>query len=145
MIASMARWMGFIGRFIMIVSTLGVFFVLLGLVFCLLVLGADDAFVTKMGPFGEFLRQNTSTLAVLAVAILLLNSLQIAAGYYLFWASRDFYNVARTNEADQDFLAAGLVRLKNAAKISTTVAVFQLLVNVLAGLALTGLDKLAAA
>ena len=143
MIASMAKWMGFIGRFIMIVSVIGLFFILLGFVFCLLMLGADDAILSEMGKFGEFVKNNNVTLAVLAAAFLLLNSLQVAAGYHLFWASRNFDNVARTNEADQDFLAAGLVRLRTAAKISTTVALFQLAVNVLAVMALTGLKELA--
>lgn len=143
MIASMARWMGFIGWFVMIVSAIGVFFIVLGMLFCLLVLGSGGEFLEKMGSFGEFLRANQSTLAFLFAALLLLNSLQIAAGYYLYWASRDFDNVARTNEADQDYLASGLTRLRNCAKISTTVAIFQLLVNILAGLALTDLQKLA--
>jgi hypothetical protein len=142
MIASMARWMGFIGRFVMIVSAIGLFLVLLGFCFCLLMFAGSGAIIEKLGPFGEFLKENQSTLMVLAAAMCLLNALQIAAGYYLFWASRDFDNVARTNEADQDFLASGLTRLKNCAKISTTVAVFQLLVNLLAGLALTNLQKL---
>jgi hypothetical protein len=143
MIASMARWMGFISWFVMIVSAIGVFFIVLGLLFCLLLLGSSGEILEKMGPFGEFLQANQSTLAFLFAAMLLLNSLQIAAGYYLYWASRDFDNVARTNEADQDFLASGFTRLRNCAKISTTVAIFQLLVNILAGLALTDLQKLA--
>ena len=142
MIASMARWMGFMGRFIIIVSILGVFFILLGLVFCLLMLASGDELLGKMGPFGRFIDDNKATLVVLMTGLLLLNSLQIAAGYYLFWASRDFDNVARTDEADQDFLAAGLTRLKTTAKISTTVAIFQLLVNILAGMALVGVEKL---
>jgi hypothetical protein len=95
-----------------------------------------------MGPFGQFMDDNKATLAVLMTGLLLLNSLQLAAGYYLFWASQDFDNVARTDEADQDFLASGLTRLKTTAKISTTVAVFQLLVNILAGMALVGIERL---
>lgn len=143
MIASMARWMGFIGWFVMVVSAIGLFFILLGSLFCMFVLGSSEQMLEKMGSFGEFLQANQSTLAFLFAALLLLNSMQIAAGYYLYWASRDFDNVARTDEADQDFLASGLTRLRDAAKISTTVALFQLLVNILAGLALTDLQKLA--
>lgn len=142
MIASMARWMGFMGRFIIIVSILGVFFILLGLVFSLLILTSGGELFEKMGPFGQFLNDNKATLAVLMTGMLLLNCLQLAAGYYLFWASRDFDNVARTDQADQDFLASGLTRLKTTAKISTTVAVFQLLVNIFAGMALVGVERL---
>jgi hypothetical protein len=142
MIASMARWMGFIGMFVLIVSAIGIFFILLGVSFFALILGSDNALLTEMGKFGVFLRENQWALSALAAAMLLLNILQVAAGYYLYWASRAFNDVARTNEADQDFLALGLTQLKTAAKISTTVAVFQLLVNVAAGFALTGLENL---
>lgn len=142
MIASMARWMGFIGWFIMVASSIGVFGIVVGFLFLMLVSGNGGAMLEKMGSFGEFLQANQSTLGFLFAALLLVNALQIAAGYYLYWASRDFDNVARTNEADQDFLASGLTRLRDCAKISTTVAIFQLLVNVLAGLALTDIQKL---
>jgi len=142
MIASMARWMAFIGVFVMIVTVIGAFFVLLGVVFCMLMLGGEGAILEQMGPFGTFIQENRWTLTALAAVTILLNSLQFFAGYHLFWASRDFDNVARTNEADQDFLASGFLRLKTCAKISTTVAVFQLLVNICAGMTLTNLQNL---
>jgi hypothetical protein len=66
----------------------------------------------------------------LMIALLVAGGVAVWAGTVLYRSGDDFNNVARTDLADQDFLARGLDRLRLFFKIQVLMTVFWALVSV---------------
>jgi len=137
MIESMARWMRFIGILTIID---GVFLVLAGVVFLAGFVFAPVTVVAALGTFGHFMEANQTLLAVFSVAALSLAGLTLYAGSVLCQAAECFDRVARTDIADQTYVANGLDHLKRYLQILIFSGVVGLLVGIVAVLVIAALS-----
>ncbi|HWE40018.1 MAG TPA: hypothetical protein VG406_25935 [Isosphaeraceae bacterium] len=133
MILSMARWMRFVGAVKIGASFFTGFLVLVALIF----VGAGMS--TGRPDFARverFVAENRLWFGALGVFALLLSVVGMVLGYVLYEAADDFEQVARTDEADVDYTASGLLRLKTYVKVSVLLGVAALLVAIAAGVVL---------
>jgi hypothetical protein len=109
MIESMARWMGFIGILTVIN---GVILALASMVIVLAVVVAPAEVTDRMGDLGKFIEANRILLGAFSLFALALAGLTVYAGSVLTQAADCFTKVARTDLADQSYVANGLDLLK---------------------------------
>jgi hypothetical protein len=129
MILSMARWMRFVGAVKIGASFVTTFLVLVALIFY----GAGMS--TGRADFARVERvvaDNRLWFSALGVFALVLSAAGIVLGYILYQAADDFEQVARTDEADVDYTASGLLRLKTYMKVSVLLVVAAALVAIAA-------------
>jgi hypothetical protein len=134
MILSMARWMKFIGVIKVVVSLLTLFLVLVTLIFVGAVMGAD---LSGMGKAGRLINENRIAFFSLGVFGVILGIAGTWLGFVLCQAAEDFERVVRSDEADQDYITAGLVQLKTYFKVSILLGFVVVLVGITAGIALS--------
>ncbi|HEV3121865.1 MAG TPA: hypothetical protein VGY53_08190 [Isosphaeraceae bacterium] len=134
MIESMARWMRFIGILTIID---GAIMILLGIVFMAGMVFAPVTVVARLGTFGHFIEANQSLLAVFSIATIALSGLTIYAGSVLCQAADSFDRVARTDVADQAFVANGLDHIKLYLQILIVSGVVGLLMAIVTILVIT--------
>ncbi len=79
---------------------------------------------------------NKLTFFSLGVFTLILAFVGTLMGFVLYQAAEDFDRVVRTNEADQDYITAGLTQLETYFKVSILLAFAAVLVAMTAGLSL---------
>jgi hypothetical protein len=130
MILSMARWMRFIGAVKVVGSLLTTFLLLVALIF----VGAGMS--TGRAEFGKVERivsENRLMFSVLGLFALALSVAGAVLGYVLYQAADDFDQVARSDEADQDYIASGLLRLKMYFQVSILLGIATALIGVAAG------------
>ncbi len=135
MIRDMARWMKFIGIVKIVGSLLTLFVVLVALIYSGVELGAG-ADLTPLGKAGRILADNKVTFFSLGAFVLILAVVGTVLGFVLTQAADDFDRVARTNEADQDYITAGLIQLETYFKYSILLALAALPVGLIAGIGL---------
>jgi hypothetical protein len=133
MIRSMARWMRFIGAVKVIESLAIAFLVLVGMIYVGAELGSG---LTALGKAGRLIAENQITFFALAVVALILSVAGAWLGFVLYQAAEDFDRVARSDEADQDYITAGVVQLNTYFKVSILLGVALVLVALTAGIGL---------
>jgi hypothetical protein len=133
MIASMARWMRFIGFVTIAAGMVAFVFLLIGLSLGGAALRSDDPSLAKIA---TAIRSNVTAYAALFIFGLLASALSVVAGLALEYASEDFDKAARTDVADQDFIADGLAWLKTYFKINVALAVAGMLVALAAAMSM---------
>jgi hypothetical protein len=133
MIHSMARWMKFIGVVKIVGSLLVLFVALVALIYAGVELVSDPAALGKMG---GIVADNKLTFFSLGAFTLILGGVGTVLGFVLYQAAEDFDRVVRTNEADQDYITAGLIQLETYFKVSVLLAVATVLVGMTAGVGL---------
>ena len=127
--------MKFIGIVKIVASLLTLFVVLVGLIYSGVELGSG-ADLTPLGKAGRILADNKVTFFGLGVFVLILGGVGIVLGFVLTQAADDFDRVARTNEADQDYITAGLIQLETYFKYSILLGLAAVLVGMTAGIGL---------
>jgi hypothetical protein len=130
MILSMAHWMRFVGLVKLVTSLITLFFVLVGLIFVGAQMGTG---LPEMGKFGQLIRENLAVFFSLGLFALLLAIVGVWLGFLLYSAGEDFVRVAKTDEADQDYITAGLIQLKVYMKVSILLALATVLVAATVG------------
>ncbi len=133
MIHSMARWMKFIGVVKIVGSLLVLFVALVALIYAHGEMASDPA---ALGKVGLIIADNKLTFFSLGVFTLILAFVGTLMGFVLYQAAEDFDRVVRTNEADQDYITAGLTQLETYFKVSILLAFAAVLVAMTAGLSL---------
>ncbi len=133
MIYNMARWMKFIGVVKIVGSLLVLFVALVALIYAGVEMVSDPAGLGKMG---RILADNKLTFFSLGAFTLILGGVGTVMGCVLYQAAEDFDRVVRTNEADQDYITAGLIQLETYFKVSILLAFAAVLVAMTAGLSL---------
>jgi hypothetical protein len=133
MILSMARWMKFIGAVKVISGILMLFFVLVGLIFVGSQMGSG---LPALGKTGRLIDENKLTFLGLGVFALLLGVAGTWLGFVLYQAAEDFERVVRSDEADQDYITAGLIQVKTYFKVSILLGLVAILVAITAGISL---------
>jgi Mn2+/Fe2+ NRAMP family transporter len=133
MIHSMARWMKFLGVVKIVGSMLVLFVALVALIYAGVEMVSDPAALGKMG---RVLADNKLTFFCLGAFTLILAVVGTVMGFVLYQAADDFDRVVRTNEADQDYITAGLIQLETYFKVSVLLAFAAVLVGMTAGLSL---------
>jgi hypothetical protein len=154
MIASMARWMRFIGAVKVVGGLATVFVLLVGIIFGGGALtagpptntGADAPSITvsvngteRKVPLEKVRRivaDNQITFYALGAFGLILGVAGTMLGFVLHQAADSFEHVARTDVADQDYVTAGITQLNTYFKISILLGVAAVLVAITAGLGL---------
>jgi len=131
MILSMARWMKFIGAIKVVTGLLTLFAVLVGLIFVGAEMGSG---LPGLGKVGKLIGENRVTFLALGVFALVLALAGTWLGVVLYQAAEDFVRVVRTDEADQDYITAGLIQLKTYFKISILLAFATVLVALTVGI-----------
>jgi hypothetical protein len=131
MILSMARWMKFIGAVKVVAGLLTLFVVLVGLIFVGAEMGSG---LPGLGKVGRLIGENTVIFFSLGVFALVLALAGTWLGFVLYQAAEDFVRVVRTDEADQDYITAGLIQLKTYFKVSILLAFATVLVAMTAGI-----------
>jgi hypothetical protein len=132
-IRSMVRWMRFIGAFKVIVSLAMGFVVLVGMIYVGAGMGSDLA---RLGGAGRLIAENRATFFALDAFALLLTVAGVWLGFVLYQAADAFEQVALTDEADQDYVTAGIVQLNTYLKISILLGLAAALVALAAGVSL---------
>jgi hypothetical protein len=135
MIHSMARWMKFVGIVKIVGSLVMMFVVLVGLIYSGVELGAG-AELAPLGKAGRILADNKVTFFSLGAFALILAVVGTILGFVLTQAADDFEQVVRTNEADQDYITAGLIQLETYFKYSILLALAAVPVAMIAGIGL---------
>jgi len=133
MILSMARWMRFIGVIKVISGLLTGFIVLIGLIY----VGAEvGTGLRALGKVGRLVSENQVVFFALGLFALMLTVVATILGYVLVRAADDFERVARSDEADQDYITAGIVQLNTYFKVSILLGVTVVLVAIAAAIGL---------
>jgi hypothetical protein len=114
-ILSMARWMRFIGVIKVIGGLVAGFFVLVGMIYVGAGMGTS---LPALGDAGRVVSENPVTFFTLGVVALLLTVAATWLGVVLYQAADDFERVARTDEADQDYITAGVMQLNTYFRVS---------------------------
>jgi len=133
MIHSMARWMKFIGVYNIVVSLLVLFVALVASIYAGVEMVSEPAALGKMG---RILAENKLTFFSLGAFTLILGGVGTVMGFLLYQAAEDFDRVVRTDEADQDYITAGLIQLETYFKYCVLLAFAVVLVGMTAGLSL---------
>ncbi|HXG13151.1 MAG TPA: hypothetical protein VNK04_25560 [Gemmataceae bacterium] len=128
MIASMARWMRFIAVYTIIVGFLLFFVVLVIAVFLSVAQGAEDRSLARAR---EFIEAHAAPLIVLVAAALAAAVVVTWSGFVLYQAGDNFSLVARTDLADQDYLARGFEKLRVYYMIQVLTVVFFVIIALL--------------
>jgi hypothetical protein len=131
MIISMARWMRFIGVVQVVGGLVAGFFVLVGLIYVGASLGTD---LPALGRLGRVVSENPLTFLILGITALILTVAATMLGFVLYQAADDFERVARSDEADQDYITAGIIQLGLYFKVSILLSVAAALLGIAAGL-----------
>ncbi len=126
MVASMAKWMRFIAIVTILSGLLMLFSCLLALVFGSTIVN-EFAGAGKLGQLGDFIAAHQTMLLVWLLVSLVLSAASTYSGFVLSQAAEHFASVAKTDEADQDYLAAGFVSLKTFFMIQVTIALLSML------------------
>ncbi len=134
-ILSMVRWMRFIGVIKVVTGLLLCFIVLVGLIFVGAQLASGSG-LPALGQTGRVVSENPFTFFALGLFALLLTVASTVLGVILCHAADDFERVARTDEADQDFITAGVIQLNTYFKVSILLGMAAVLVAITAGMAL---------
>ena len=133
MILSLARWMRFIAAVKVVGGLLTAFVVLVGMIF----VGAEAGpGLSALGKAGRLIGENLVTFFFLAAFGLILSVAGVWLGFVLYHAADDFDRVARTDVADQDYIAAGVARLNTYFKVSILLGVAAVLVAITAAMGL---------
>jgi len=119
-ILSMARWMGFIGGFLVLIGFISILAVLLAITFAGFLFAPSGPEVEGISPF---LRSNPWPVFGGLGVFLLLAMVNTYSGYLLGRTADSLGAIARTDTADQDFLAAGLRQLRDYFKIQVLAAI----------------------
>jgi hypothetical protein len=130
MILSMSRWMRFIAAVKIIGGFLTVFVLLVALIF--VGIGASTG-RPELGKLEQFVAENRLLLGGLWIFAMILAVAGTVLGYVLYHAADDFDRVARSDEADQDYVANGLLRLKIYIQVSILLALAGAFVGIAAG------------
>jgi hypothetical protein len=133
MILSMARWMRFIGIVKLIGGLLTGFIVLIGMILVGSVLGTT---LPALGKVGQLVSENLFVFFALGLFALMLTVAGTVLGFVLYRAADDFERVARSDEADQDYITAGIIQLNTYFRVSILLGVAVVLVAILAGIVL---------
>ncbi|HZW31018.1 MAG TPA: hypothetical protein VFF52_09945 [Isosphaeraceae bacterium] len=133
MIISMARWMRFIGVIKVVGGLLTGFFLLVGVIYLGAGLSTD---LPALGKLGRTVAENRLTFFALALFALLLTVAGTLLGFVLYTAADDFERVARSDEADQDYITAGVRQLNTYFKLSILLGVAAVLVGLTAAIGL---------
>jgi hypothetical protein len=133
MILSLARWMRFIGVVKVISGLVTGFIVLVGLIFVGSELGTG---LPALGKMGRLVAENLVVFFTLGFFALILTVVGTMLGFVLCRAADDFERVARSDEADQDYITAGIVQLNTYFKVSILLGVALVLVAITAGIGL---------
>ncbi len=151
MIVSMARWMRFIGVIKVVGSLATILLVLIGMIFFDAILNAElakgDAKPVTVSVNGketkvplekikQVVADNRLVFGALALFGLILGIAGVILGVTLCHAGDDFDRVARTDVADQDYVAAGIAQLTTYFKVSILLGVATLLVAITAGISM---------
>lgn len=142
-ILSMARWMRFIGAIKVVAGLLTLFVLLVAFVYVGAVLKRAAAVppTVKVSVNGEtktvpaedvrrLVTENQITFYSLAAFAVLAAVVGTALGFVLYQAADDFDRVARTDVADQDYIAAGVAQLVAYFKWSVLFALAAVLVAI---------------
>src|SRR5262245_17974571 len=114
----MVRWMRFIGAVKAIVSLAMGFVVLVGMMYVGAEMGSGLA---RLGGAGRLIAENRATFFALDAFALLLAAAGVWLGVVLYQAADAFEQVVLTDEADQDYVTAGIVQLNIYFKVSILV------------------------
>src|SRR5262249_35357489 len=120
MILSMARWMKFVGLIKVAVGVMTMFVMLVGLILIAAEMGTG---LPELGKTGKLIAENRVTFFALEFFALVLAVTATALGFVLYQAAEHFEHVIRTDEADQDYMTAGLIQLKTYFKVSILLAI----------------------
>jgi hypothetical protein len=133
MIASMARWMRFIGVVNVVSSLLGAFVVLTFLIY----VGAElSTELPALGKIGPIIKENLIVFFSLGLFALVLTVAGTWLGMVLYQAADDFDRVARSDVADQDYITAGVRQLNTYFRVSVLLAVAGMIVGATAAISL---------
>ena len=151
-ILSMARWMRFVGAIKVVGSLLAAFILLVAIICIGAVINASPtpasgspSITVSVGNRTEhvprrscvaLVSENQVTFYALAAFALILAVAGIVLGFVLYQAADDFDRVARTDVADQDYIAAGVARLNTYFKVSILLGVAAVLVAFAAAIGL---------
>jgi hypothetical protein len=132
-IRSMARWMWFIGVVHVVSSLVMTFLVLVGLIY----VGAELSTGLKgLGKIGRLVTENQVVFFALGAFALILAGAGTVLGVVLCHAAEDFDRVVRSDEADQDYITAGVMQLNTYFKISILLGLAAVLVGITAAIGL---------
>jgi len=134
-IISMARWMRFIGVIKVVSGLVTGFFLLVGLIYVGVELRSGSDLPT-LGRAGRVVSENQVAFFALGVFVLLLAVAGTVLGFVLYEAADDFDRVARSDQADQDYITAGIMQLNTYFKVSILLGVAAVLVALTAGVSL---------
>lgn len=133
-IRSMSRWMRFIAVVTIIVGFLALFAVLTTTFFMSFAL---IPVTVRLGEGAEAIVIERRYLSVAAVAAIVMSAVNIYLGFVLHEAADNFDQMARTDVADQAFLARGLDSLRRYFQVFVAVAVLTFLVGAAVAVAFT--------
>ncbi len=151
-ILSMARWMRFVGAIKVVGGLMTVFVLLVGIIYIGAVLNGaptpaagPSSITVSVGnrtehvPLDKLRRmvsENQVTFYALGAFALILAVAGTVLGFVLYQAADDFDRVARTDVADQDYIAAGVSQLNTYFKVSILLGVAAVLVAITAAIGL---------
>jgi hypothetical protein len=151
-ILSMARWMRFIGAIKVVGGLVTVFVLLVGIIYIGAVLNAgptpasgSPSIAVTVGDRTEHIpldkvrrivSEHPVRFYALGACALILAVAATVLGFVLYHAGDDFDRVARTDVADQDYIAAGVAQLNTYFKLSILLGVAGALVAITAVLVL---------
>jgi hypothetical protein len=151
-ILSMARWMRFVGAIKVVGGLLMMFGVLVAIIYIGAVINAgptaapgSPSITVSVGGRTEqvppeklrrVLSENQVYFYALGAFALILAAAGTVLGYVLYQAADDFDRVARTDIADQDYIAEGITRLNTYLKVSILLGVAAALVGITAAIGL---------
>jgi hypothetical protein len=151
-ILSLARWVRFVGAIKVVGGLLTTFALLVAVIYIGAALNAGSmpasgsASITvtagnrseqvPLDRLSRLVSENQITFLALAAFALILSVAGTVLGYALYQAADDFDRVARTDVADQDYIAAGVARLNTYFKVSILLGVAAVLVALTAAIGL---------
>jgi hypothetical protein len=151
-ILSMARWMRFVAAIKVIGGILTIFVVLVAVLFIGAVIGGsptaesgtpsvnvtvgDKTERVPPAKVHRVISENPITFGALGAFAMLLAVAGTVLGFVLYQAADDFDRVARTDVADQDYIAEGITRLNTYFKVSILLGVTTVLVAITAAIGL---------
>jgi hypothetical protein len=151
-ILSMARWMRFVGAIKVVGGLLTAFILLVGFIYIGAVMNAGPTPATgapsvtvavgdrtehvSPAELRRIVSENRLTFYALAAFAMILAVAGSVLGFVLYQAADDFDRVARTDVADQDYIAAGVAQLNTYFKVSILLGVAAALVAITAGIGL---------
>ena len=152
-ILSMARWMRFVGAIKVVGGLVTIFVMLVGFIYIGAVLDAgptpasEKATITvtvgdqtqkiPLDKLRRVVAENQFYFYAFDVIALILAVAGTALGYVLYLAADAFDRVARTDVADQDYIAAGITQLVTYFKVSILLAVAAVLLAITAAIVLS--------